>query len=239
RDGVGGGGGGGGSGGGRAAAELGSSVTLTDSVGQRVEVLLENRLGEGGQRNVTVYCPVWMVNTSHYRLRYRQDGQKQMPAGTVSKAGDGQRPIYDNDCMGQRDSRQSSCFGTPVRGESNSGSTLPPWVIPNARTPGSFSSPSGGAPLPTARHLSHRSSLATGALSMTALLDGNINSKSGDGASVDLGGNRSQRDGGEGYGGVHTAGVDRLDTSGSGAESAGRRESTSAQRHAASAGRGR
>lgn len=62
-------GGGGGGGGGRAAAELGSSVTLTDGVGQRVEVLLENRLGEGGQRNVTVYCPVWMVNTSHYRLR--------------------------------------------------------------------------------------------------------------------------------------------------------------------------
>lgn len=34
--------------------------------------------------------------------RYRQDGQKQMPAGTVSKAGDGQRPIYDNDCLGPR-----------------------------------------------------------------------------------------------------------------------------------------
>ncbi|CAM9615987.1 unnamed protein product, partial [Ectocarpus fasciculatus] len=56
-------------GGGRPAAELGSSVALTDGVGQRVEVLLENRLGDGGQRNVTVYCPVWMVNTSHYRLR--------------------------------------------------------------------------------------------------------------------------------------------------------------------------
>lgn len=34
--------------------------------------------------------------------RYRQDGQKQMPAGTVSKAGDGQRPIYENDCSGPR-----------------------------------------------------------------------------------------------------------------------------------------
>ncbi|CAM9237142.1 unnamed protein product [Sphacelaria rigidula] len=51
-------------------SELGSSVTLTDSIGQKLEVLLENRLGEGGQRHVTVYCPVWMVNTSHYRLRY-------------------------------------------------------------------------------------------------------------------------------------------------------------------------
>ena len=61
-------GGGGSCGGG--AAELGSSVTLTDSVGQRIEVLLENRLGEGGQRHVVVYCPVWMVNTSRYCLRY-------------------------------------------------------------------------------------------------------------------------------------------------------------------------
>lgn len=61
---------GGGGGGGGGQLELGSSVTLTDSVGQRLEVLLENRLGEGGQRHVVVYCPVWMVNTSHYCLRY-------------------------------------------------------------------------------------------------------------------------------------------------------------------------
>lgn len=61
---------GGGGGGGGGQAELGSSVTLTDSVGQRIEVLLENRLGEGGQRHVVVYCPVWMVNTSRYCLRY-------------------------------------------------------------------------------------------------------------------------------------------------------------------------
>lgn len=51
-------------------SELGSSLTLTDSVGQRLEILLENRLGEGGQRHVVVYCPVWMVNTTHYRLSY-------------------------------------------------------------------------------------------------------------------------------------------------------------------------
>lgn len=50
--------------------ELDSSLTLTDRVGQKLEVLLENHLGEGGQRHVIAYCPMWMVNTSHYRLRY-------------------------------------------------------------------------------------------------------------------------------------------------------------------------
>lgn len=63
-------GGRGGGGYGWTESELGSSLTLTDSIGQKLEVLLENHLGEGGQRHVIVYCPVWMVNTSHYRLRY-------------------------------------------------------------------------------------------------------------------------------------------------------------------------
>lgn len=237
-----------------------------------------------------------------------------MPAGTVSKAGDGQRPIYDNDCLGprylkcflsgtrltwgpwlvydsnlcrsctecaadvkaigylrkrrreqlpvdpqsassecllctcppseqndfsySRDSHQSSCFSTPVRGEGNGGSTLPPWVIPNTRTPGSFSSPPGGTgALPAARHPSHRSSLATGALAMTAIPDGN-SSKPGDGAGADSGRNRLQRDG-ESYGGVHATGADKMNTSDSGAESAGRRENIGARRHAPPAGRGR
>lgn len=46
-----------------------ATLTLTDSVGQKIDILLQNRLGEGGQRHVVVYCPVWMVNTSNYSLR--------------------------------------------------------------------------------------------------------------------------------------------------------------------------
>lgn len=59
----------GGGDGGWGSSELRSSVTLTDSIGQRLEVVLENRPGKGGQRHVIVFCPVWMVNTSNYRLR--------------------------------------------------------------------------------------------------------------------------------------------------------------------------
>ncbi|CAN0280395.1 unnamed protein product, partial [Discosporangium mesarthrocarpum] len=62
---------------------LASNLILTDSVGQKLQVQIENRLGGGGQRHVAVYCPLWMVNSSHYRLRYRQDGSKHLPSGTV------------------------------------------------------------------------------------------------------------------------------------------------------------
>ncbi|CAM9467202.1 unnamed protein product [Chrysoparadoxa australica] len=37
-----------------------------------------------------------MVNTSHYRLRYRQEGSKALPAGTCSKSGDGSQSMYAN-----------------------------------------------------------------------------------------------------------------------------------------------
>jgi hypothetical protein len=70
-----------------------SGITLTDGLGQRVALRIENRRGGGGQRHVTVYCAYWMVNTSHYRMRFRQEGSKALPAGTVSAAGDGSRSI--------------------------------------------------------------------------------------------------------------------------------------------------
>jgi hypothetical protein len=80
----------------RDTLELGSSIAVTDGVGQRLQLRIENRKGSGGQRHVSVYCPFWMVNTSHYALRFRQDGSKILPAGTVSRLGDGSRPIYVN-----------------------------------------------------------------------------------------------------------------------------------------------
>ncbi|KAG5189847.1 hypothetical protein JKP88DRAFT_128835, partial [Tribonema minus] len=68
--------GGGGGGGARedGGDECASGITLTDAVGQRIALRVENRRGGGGQRHVTVYAPYWMVNTSHYRMRFRQDG---------------------------------------------------------------------------------------------------------------------------------------------------------------------
>ncbi|CAM9173547.1 unnamed protein product, partial [Phaeothamnion confervicola] len=76
--------------------QVATSIVMTDGVGQKLTLRLDNRLGGGGQRRVTVYCPYWMINTSHYRLRYRQDGSKSLPAGTVTGGHDGKdgsRPI--------------------------------------------------------------------------------------------------------------------------------------------------
>ncbi|CAM9597616.1 unnamed protein product, partial [Laminaria digitata] len=85
-----------------------------------------------------------MVNTSRYCLRYRQDGHKHMPAGTVGKAGDGQRSIYANDGPCARDSEQSSCFNTPVQGDSYRRPSSP-WSGPYRSSPQTMSTSGVGA----------------------------------------------------------------------------------------------
>lgn len=63
-----------------------TSVTLTDTVGQRLRLNVENTLGGGGQRQITVYCPYWIVNTSQYSFRIIEEGKTSttLPAGTVT-----------------------------------------------------------------------------------------------------------------------------------------------------------
>ncbi len=61
-----------------------SSILVTDSVGQRLRLLVENNVGGGGQRHVVVFCPYWLVNTSQYTIRMKEDGGQVYPAGTVT-----------------------------------------------------------------------------------------------------------------------------------------------------------
>ena len=61
-----------------------SSIVLTDTVGQRITLCIENICGSGGQRQITVYCPYWIVNTSQYSLRIMEEGPSLYPAGTVT-----------------------------------------------------------------------------------------------------------------------------------------------------------
>lgn len=70
-----------------------SSIVLTDTVGQRLRLNLENILGGGGQRHIAVYCPYWIVNTSQYMFRIREEGNTLLPAGTVTLQKDGTRPV--------------------------------------------------------------------------------------------------------------------------------------------------
>ena len=57
---------------------------LFDSVGQKLRIQMENTLGRGGQRSIVVYCPYWVVNTTQFKLRIREDGSPLLPAGSVT-----------------------------------------------------------------------------------------------------------------------------------------------------------
>lgn len=70
-----------------------TSIMLTDAVGQRLRLEIENKMGGGGHRSIVVYCPYWIVNTSQYAIRLREDGALYLPAGTVTP----QR--YGNPCI--------------------------------------------------------------------------------------------------------------------------------------------
>jgi len=59
-----------------------ASVMLSDSVGQRLRLGLENILGGGGQRRLNIYCPFWVVNASQYCIRLKEEGGTFLPAGT-------------------------------------------------------------------------------------------------------------------------------------------------------------
>lgn len=75
------------------ASSVITSIVLTDTVGQRLRLQIENKQGGGGHRNIVVYCPYWVVNTSQYAIRLREEGYKYLPAGTVTAQHDGTRPL--------------------------------------------------------------------------------------------------------------------------------------------------
>jgi hypothetical protein len=60
------------------------SIVLSDSAGQRLRLQLENKVGGGGHRKIVVYCPYWIVNTSQYALRLRDERSESLPAGTIT-----------------------------------------------------------------------------------------------------------------------------------------------------------
>eukprot|EP01084_Bolivina_argentea_P118652 210477_1 len=79
-----------------------TNIVLTDTVGQKLQLNIENSIGGRGHRHVSIYCAFWLVNTSSHALRFKQDGVRGFPAGTVSKLGDGSRPVFGDDetCLG-------------------------------------------------------------------------------------------------------------------------------------------
>jgi len=74
-----------GMGGGSAGVEdIATETTVVDSLGQRLGLCIDNNLGSGGQRRVTIYCPFWIVNTTEHALRYKQEKSPLFVSGTVT-----------------------------------------------------------------------------------------------------------------------------------------------------------
>jgi len=74
-----------------------ASFFLTDAHGQRLRLHIQNTLGGGGQRHIAVYCPYWIVNTSQYAVRIREENDIALPAGTITPQKNGTIPVSDAD----------------------------------------------------------------------------------------------------------------------------------------------
>lgn len=75
-------------------SDCASETVVVDRVGQRLSLQLENILGGGGQRRISVFAPFWIVNSTEHALRYKQEGLNTFVSGTVlSREKDGSVPI--------------------------------------------------------------------------------------------------------------------------------------------------
>jgi hypothetical protein len=73
-------------------------TVVVDSIGQRLTLKIDNSRGGGGQRRISLYCPLWIVNTTEHALLYKQEKGSSYVSGTVlSPTKDGSRPVDDSD----------------------------------------------------------------------------------------------------------------------------------------------
>lgn len=79
-------------------ADIDDETTVVDSIGQRLTLKIDNVRGGGGQRRISLYCPLWIVNTTEHALTYKQEKGSSFVSGTVvSPTKDGSRPVDDSD----------------------------------------------------------------------------------------------------------------------------------------------
>jgi hypothetical protein len=62
--------------------EIAKVLTLEDENEQELLVGIDNRCGTGHQRMITLFSQFWFINATTFELRYKQDGQRTMVAGT-------------------------------------------------------------------------------------------------------------------------------------------------------------
>jgi hypothetical protein len=104
-----------------------SSVLLTDTVGQRIVLNIDNNEGRAGQRHITVYCPYWIINTCQYTLRLREEGKSNLPAGSVTTQLDGSRPVAMVSNFSIRERQRQEEAAKNLSGSSESGNKVKGW----------------------------------------------------------------------------------------------------------------
>lgn len=96
--------------------DVASQTIVVDGVGQRLTLGIENIRGNGGQRRISVFCPIWIVNTTEHSLRYRQENSKAFVSGTVvSPDRNGSLPMKSLDFSKKQDlEERSSSFRSRI-----------------------------------------------------------------------------------------------------------------------------
>uniref|UniRef100_A0A7S4MN01 C2 domain-containing protein n=1 Tax=Odontella aurita TaxID=265563 RepID=A0A7S4MN01_9STRA len=74
--------------------DIATETAVVDSLGQRLNLGIENILGGGGQRKITLFSPYWILNTTEHSLRYKQEKTSAYVSGTViDSKRDGSKPV--------------------------------------------------------------------------------------------------------------------------------------------------
>ena len=68
------------------ADDIANEAIVIDSLGQPLSLSIENVVGGGGQRRVSVFCPFWIINLTEHSLKYRHDASSSFVSGTFNQA---------------------------------------------------------------------------------------------------------------------------------------------------------
>jgi len=61
---------------------IATEALVVDDQGQSLSLSLNNVVGGGGQRRVSVYSPFWIVNLTEHALKYKHDSNSSFVSGT-------------------------------------------------------------------------------------------------------------------------------------------------------------
>lgn len=87
------------------SSDIANETIVVDRIGQKLSLHINNVVGGGGQRHVSIYCPYWIVNLTEYALRYKHESSSALVSGTrTNDQKDGSKPV-DNSYRNNKEFR--------------------------------------------------------------------------------------------------------------------------------------